>query len=68
MRLEIAAITAEDARLALTARLRYGRGFGTRGGLNFGDCFAYALAKRHSARLLFVGDDFSLTDIEPALQ
>jgi hypothetical protein len=30
-------------------------------GLNFGDCFSYALAKEHSCRLLFVGDDFSKT-------
>ena len=35
--------------------------------LNFGDCFAYDLAKEHSCRLLFVGDDFSRTDIETVL-
>ncbi|MCC6310382.1 MAG: type II toxin-antitoxin system VapC family toxin [Trueperaceae bacterium] len=56
------------ARAALKARLEYGKGFGTRGGLNFGDSFAYALAKRHSARLLYVGDDFGLTDVRSALK
>jgi ribonuclease VapC len=33
-------------------------------GLNFGDCFAYEVAKRHACRLLYVGDDFTKTDIE----
>lgn len=36
-------------------------------GLNFGDCFAYALAKEHACRLLYVGEDFAKTDIEGAL-
>ncbi len=35
--------------------------------LNFGDCFAYEVAKQHGCRLLHVGDDFSKTDIEGAL-
>ncbi len=64
----IAPIDENIARSAMNARLVYGKGFGTRGGLNFGDCFAYALAKRHSAPLLFVGDDFTLTDIQSALE
>jgi ribonuclease VapC len=64
----IAPIDENLARAAMNARLVYGKGFGTRGGLNFGDCFAYALAKRHSAPLLFVGDDFTLTDIQSALE
>jgi ribonuclease VapC len=33
-------------------------------GLNFGDCFAYEVAKEHSCGLLFVGDDFSKTDLQ----
>ena len=37
-------------------------------GLNYGDCFAYALAKRRGEPLLFKGNDFSQTDIEPALK
>lgn len=66
-RIAIAPTDESLARVAMRARLDYGRGFGTRGGLNFGDCFAYALAKRHSAPLLYVGDDFALTDIQSAL-
>lgn len=66
-RLTIAPIDENLARAAMRARLEYGKGFGTRGGLNFGDCFAYALAKRHSAPLLYVGDDFARTDIQSAL-
>jgi ribonuclease VapC len=35
--------------------------------LNFGDCFAYEVAKEHACRLLYVGDDFAKTDIEAVL-
>lgn len=66
-RIAIAPTDENLARAAMRARLDYGKGFGTRGGLNFGDCFAYALAKRHSAPLLYVGDDFALTDVQSAL-
>ncbi|MFC3725657.1 type II toxin-antitoxin system VapC family toxin [Neoaquamicrobium sediminum] len=66
-RISIAPVDDSLARAAMKARLDYGKGFGTRGGLNFGDCFAYALAKRHSAPLLYVGDDFALTDVQSAL-
>jgi ribonuclease VapC len=38
----------------------------TRGALNFGDCFAYALAQALGEPLLFVGDDFSQTDVAVA--
>ncbi|MYZ47651.1 type II toxin-antitoxin system VapC family toxin [Propylenella binzhouense] len=65
--ISIASIDENLGRAAMRARLDYGKGFGTRGGLNFGDCFAYALAKRHSAPLLYVGDDFALTDVQSAL-
>jgi ribonuclease VapC len=44
----------------------YGKGHGA--ALNFGDCFSYALAKSLDAPLLFKGDDFSRTDIRPALE
>jgi ribonuclease VapC len=67
LRIEIASLDDATARAALSARLTFGKGFGRRGGLNFGDCFAYALAKRHAVPLLYVGDDFGLTDIEAAL-
>jgi ribonuclease VapC len=52
---------------ALRAYLLFGRGV-HRAGLNLGDCFAYALAKQLDAPLLYKGDDFSVTDIRPALQ
>ena len=45
----------------------YGKGGGHPAQLNFGDCMAYALAKQEDIPLLFKGDDFSLTDIRPAL-
>jgi ribonuclease VapC len=54
--------------IALECRLRFSRGSGHRAKLNFGDCFAYALAKSRNLPLLFKGDDFVHTDIEPALK
>jgi ribonuclease VapC len=63
----IAPITADLARRALHARIRFGRGFGHRARLNFGDCFAYALAISLDAPLLFIGDDFPHTDVRSAL-
>ena len=65
--IDIAPLDDTLARIALRARIDFGKGFGTREGLNFGDCFAYALAKHHSVPLLYVGNDFALTDIQPAL-
>ncbi len=53
------------ADLAIAAFVRYGKGRHP-AGLNFGDCFSYALAKRLGAPLLFKGDDFSKTDIPSA--
>tara|TARA_R110002012_G_scaffold283909_1_gene474475 strand:+ start:392 stop:826 length:435 start_codon:yes stop_codon:yes gene_type:complete len=68
LRIDIAPVDDQMARAAMKARIDYGQGFGTRGGLNFGDCFAYALAKQHSVPLLYIGDDFGLTDIRSALE
>ncbi|MDR1990165.1 MAG: type II toxin-antitoxin system VapC family toxin [Acidobacteriaceae bacterium] len=68
LHIDIAPVEHETARRALAARLTFGQGFGTRGGLNFGDCFAYALATQHAAPLLYVGNDFARTDITSALQ
>jgi ribonuclease VapC len=51
---------------ALAAYMRYGRGYHP-AKLNLGDSFAYALAKKLDAPLLYKGDDFSQTDIRPAL-
>lgn len=51
--------------LATDAFARFGKGRHP-AALNRGDCLAYACATSHGARLLFKGDDFSRTDIEPA--
>ena len=64
--IRIVAVDEAQAVLALNARIRFGRGFGKPAGLNFGDAFAYALAKALDAPLLFVGDDFAATDIRDA--
>jgi ribonuclease VapC len=58
-------VTARQAELARQAFRDFGKGR-HRAGLNFGDCFAYALAKEKGEALLFKGDDFRHTDIEPA--
>ena len=60
--LQVEPVTAEQAELALEAYHRYGKGR-HRAGLNFGDCFAYALCKATGQPLLFKGQDFSQTDI-----
>lgn len=67
MGLDAVGVDDAQARLALGARIRFGKGFGAKAKLNFGDSFAYALAKSLNAPLLFVGDDFTQTDIAPAL-
>jgi len=58
-------VTVEQAKLAREAYRDFGKGR-HRADLNFGDCFAYALAKVLNEPLLFKGDDFRHTDIEPA--
>ena len=67
IRPEIVPFTAEHLSLARDAWRRYGKGR-HRAGLNLGDCFAYALAKERGQALLFKGDDFAATDIEPAIK
>lgn len=51
---------------ALDAAKTYGRFVGHPAKLNFGDCFTYAAAKTLKSPLLFIGEDFARTDIEPA--
>lgn len=63
---EIAPVTAGSARRVADAYDRWGKGV-HRAGLNFGDCFAYELAKSRDCPLLFIGDDFSKTDIRSAM-
>jgi ribonuclease VapC len=67
LRLEVEPVTLEDAHRCRAAYSDYGKGY-HRARLNYGDCFAYALAKRRGEPLLFKGNDFSQTDIEPALK
>jgi ribonuclease VapC len=64
---DLAPVDEAQARLALDARIKYGRGFGHPARLNYSDCFAYALAKTRNLPLLFKGDDFTHTDIVSAL-
>jgi ribonuclease VapC len=59
-------VTPEHARLAREAYARFGKG-NHPARLNFGDCFAYALAKAANEPLLFKGNDFSRTDIPAAV-
>lgn len=63
---EVVNVTPAAARLVAQAYGRWGKGVHP-AGLNFGDCFAYVLAQTHACRLLYVGDDFSRTDVEKAL-
>ena len=60
-------VTEAQARIARDAYRDFGKGSGHPAGLNFGDCFAYALAKDLDEPLLFKGNDFAQTDIAPAL-
>ena len=60
-------VTEAQARIARDAYRDYGRGSGHPARLNFGDCFAYALARDSGEPLLFKGDDFIHTDVTPAL-
>ena len=64
--IELAPVTPEHAAAARRAWRRFGRG-NHAAELNFGDCFAYALAEATSEPLLFKGRDFARTDIAPAL-
>lgn len=62
----IETVTEEQAHIARQAFLDYGKGR-HKAGLNFGDCFAYALARATGEPLLFKGGDFRMTDVTPAL-
>jgi ribonuclease VapC len=60
--LDIVSVTPASARRIAVAYGQWGRGAHP-AGLNFGDCFSYELAKEHPCPLLYVGDDFSKTDL-----
>lgn len=59
-------VTAAEARRVADAHARWGRGAKS-ARLNYGDCFAYTVAKDHDCPLLYVGRDFARTDIKSVL-
>lgn len=59
-------VTEAQARIARQAYRDFGKASGHPAKLNFGDCFAYALAKATGEPLLFKGQDFSQTDVKVA--
>jgi len=63
MKIEIVPVDGEQVEIARSAWRKYGKGHHA-AGLNFGDCFAYALAKFSGEKLLAKGDDFRHTDVE----
>lgn len=64
--IQIEPVTIEQVTAARLAYRAYGKGRHP-AGLNYGDCFAYALAKINGEPLLFKGEDFSQTDIQAAV-
>ena len=64
--LRVVEVTPETARRVGRIYAKWGKGLHP-AGLNFGDCFAYDVASEHSCPLLFVGNDFTKTDLESAL-
>ena len=63
---QIMTVDETQLRLAREGFFAYGKGRHP-AGLNFGDCFAYALARSRDAPLLFIGNDFRQTDIKAAM-
>jgi ribonuclease VapC len=66
--IKLVAFDETHARIAREAYRDFGKGSGHAARLNFGDCFAYALAKAMHEPLLFKGRDFRHTDVTPALE
>ena len=64
----VEAVDAEQARIAREAYRDFGKGSGHPAQLNFGDCFAYALAKAKGEPILFKGQDFKHTDLTSMLE
>ncbi len=65
--IELVPVTVRQAEVARLAYRRYGRGTGSPARLNYGDCYAYALAVTEGDTLLYVGEDFAHTDVASAL-
>lgn len=68
LEIETVPVSQQHAQVARAAYRRFGRGSGSPARLNFGDCFSYALSVVTGEPLLFVGDDFAHTDVQPALR
>jgi ribonuclease VapC len=66
--IEPVAVGVAEMDVAYAAFVVYGKGSGHAAALNFSDVFSYALAKVRGLPLLFKGDDFARTDIQPALE
>lgn len=64
--MEVVPLTLGSAQRVAATYARFGKG-NHRAALNFGDCFAYEVAKENACPLLFVGKDFAKTDIESVL-
>jgi ribonuclease VapC len=65
--IRIEPVTAEQAKIARQAYRDFGKGSGHPAGLNFGDCFSYALAREKREPLLWKGNDFGHTDVWPTV-
>ena len=66
--MEVVPFSPDEAAVGAAAYRKFGKGSGHVAKLNMGDCFSYALAKTRNIPLLFKGDDFIHTDIEPVLK
>jgi ribonuclease VapC len=66
LKVRLEPVTVEQIRYAREAFQLFGKGRHA-AGLNFGDCFTYALARAYREPVLFKGNDFPLTDVEPAI-
>ena len=66
-RVTVEPVTPRHAEIARQAYRNFGKGSGHPAGLNFGDCFSYALARARAEPLLYKGDDFNQTDVEAVL-
>jgi ribonuclease VapC len=66
-RIRIEPVSPDQAAIARAAYRDFGKGSEHPAGLNFGDCFAYALARVTNEPLLFKGEDFTRTDVRSAL-
>ncbi len=65
--IQVEPVTLEQAKIARVAYQDFGKGSGHPAGLNFGDCFSYALAREKREPILFKGDGFGHTDLRAAL-